>query len=56
MINGYHKNKLTPVIKYVTKSKFNAATGCHSLCDLRPLALRPCFSTGLPLCIVYLPG
>ena len=47
------------MLKYVTKSEFNAATGCHShltviFCDLRPLALRPCLSTGLPLYIQYM--
>lgn len=39
--------------EYVIKSEFNAATGCHSHpSDLRPMALRPCLSTGLPLYIV----
>lgn len=47
------------MLKYVTKSEFSAATGCHShltviFCDLRPLALRPCLSTGLPLYIQYM--
>ena len=43
------------MLKYVTKSEFNAATGCHSHpSDLRPMALRPCLSTGLPLYIEYM--
>ena len=49
-ILGIKKTAYSNEINGGINTEFNAATGCHSHpSDLRPMALRPRLSTGLPL-------
>ena len=50
IIKNFHLINIDLFLRDITniKSILNVATGCHNSWNLRPLALRPRFSTGLP--------